>query len=149
MCLRGHCIPTEPWFEDGTRREVYFSLDGGQEGDYQTGRVFHRCHMCCLGTSPLPDPEHLGVGFAHSQRASPQLQMAGVTGGTVVPCVFAELLVTPHAGVMLVHHTAVLTGVGRVPTLAVGSRPSIYDGLMPESTAHGIKGVCPHARGTP
>lgn len=49
-------------------------------------------------------------------------------GGTVVPCVFAELLVSSHAGVMLVHHSALLTGVGRVhpflvPPLAEGSYP--------------------------
>lgn len=80
--------------------------------------------------------------------------MAGAMGGTVVPCVFAELLVAPHAGLMLVRHTAPLTGVGRVhplvvPCLAVGSPPFMYDGLMTESTAHGIKGVCPHASGAP
>lgn len=80
--------------------------------------------------------------------------MAGVMGGTVVPCVFAELSVTPLTGVVLVHHTATLTGVGRVrpllaPPLSMGSCASVYDGLMPESAPHGIKGVCPHTSGTP
>lgn len=75
-------------------------------------------------------------------------------GGTVVPCVFAGLLVTPHAGVMLVRHTTTLTEVGRVcpllmPPLSMGSHASVYDGLMLESAPHGINGVCPHTSGTP
>lgn len=73
---------------------------------------------------------------------------------TVVPCVFAELLVSSHAGVMLVHHSALFTRVGRVhpflvPPLAVGSCPFILDTLIPEPTAHGNKGVCSHASTTP
>lgn len=92
-----------------------------------------------LALVPLQTQETLGLGFAHSQHASPQLQETRVMGGTVVPCVSAELLVTPHAVVMLVCHTAMLTGVGRVPPLAVGSPPSIHNGLMTESTAHRIK----------
>lgn len=49
-------------------------------------------------------------------------------GDTVVPFVFAELLVSSHAGIMLAHHSAVLTRLGRVhpflvPPPAVGSCP--------------------------
>lgn len=72
----------------------------------------------------------------------------------MLPWVFAGLLLTPHTGVMLVHHTAMLTGVGRVRPLvglplAVGSPPSMYDGLVAESTAHRIKGICPQSSSVP
>lgn len=148
MCLRERCIPTEPWYEDGAGERYALPWMEIIKQDMSSTAV-----TCCLGTSALTDPGDLGVGFARSQPASPQSRVAGVTGGTVVPCVFAEPLVTPHAGVMLVHHTATLSGFARVclllvPPLAAGSHPSVRDGLVPESTAHGIKGVCPHAGGT-
>lgn len=63
MCLRGHCIPTNPWFEGGVRREVCSSLDGGQEGDYQEDMPSTAVTCAVLALSPLTDPGDLGAGI--------------------------------------------------------------------------------------
>lgn len=149
VCLRGCCIPTEPWFEDGVRREVCFFPWMEDKGEI----INRTCspllsHMLSWHSVALQTQETSGLGLACSQRASLHLQMAGVTGDALVPCVFAKLLLAPHTGLTLVCHTPMLTGVGRVhplivPCLAVGSPPSICDGLMTESTAHGIQEFVP------
>lgn len=110
------------------------------------------CAVLALG--PLIDPGDLGTGICTFATCFSPAIVAGVRGGTVLPCVLAELLLTPHAGVMLVRHTAMLAGVGRArplvgPPLTVGSPPSMYNGLMAESTAHGIKGICPQSSSAP
>lgn len=110
------------------------------------------CAVLALG--PLTDPGDLRAGICAFTTCFSPAKIAGVRGGTVLPWVFAELLLTPHTGVMLVHHTAMLTGVGRVRPLvglplAVGSPPSMYDGLVAESTAHRIKGICPQSSSAP